>query len=131
MSFWRYLPDNTQSEFSCISVLDLFEWFRGSHRKSSVKVVLGNFACQRFFFNKVAGIRSATSKKSIWHRCFPVNFSKFPRTPFLQNTSGQLLLTIQKSFGLIFPMHRIYNFPKFHNFANFFVQCTHIKSSFL
>ena len=27
-------------------------------------------------------------KKRPWHRYFPVNFSKFPRTPFLQNTSG-------------------------------------------
>ena len=26
--------------------------------------------------------------KGLWHRCFRVNFSKFIRTPFLQNTSG-------------------------------------------
>ena len=31
-------------------------------------------------------------KKGPWHRCFPVNFTKFLRTPFLQNTSGRLLL---------------------------------------
>ena len=31
------------------------------------------------FFNKVAGF---------WHRCFAVNFAKFLRTPFLQNTYG-------------------------------------------
>ena len=29
----------------------------------------------------------------LWHKCFPVNFAKFLRTPFLQNTSGWLLLT--------------------------------------
>ena len=29
-------------------------------------------------------------KKKLWHRCFPVNFLKFLRTPFLQNTSGRL-----------------------------------------
>ena len=28
----------------------------------------------------------------LWHRCFLVNFSKFLRTPFLQNTSELLLL---------------------------------------
>ena len=34
-------------------------------------------------------LRSATSlKKRLWHGCFPVNFVKFLRTPFLQNTSG-------------------------------------------
>ena len=27
-------------------------------------------------------------KKSLWHRCFPVNFVKFLRTTFLQNISG-------------------------------------------
>ena len=31
-------------------------------------------------------------KKRLWHRCFPVNFLKFLRTPFLQNTSEWLLL---------------------------------------
>ena len=74
---------------------------RSSHRRCSVrKGVLRNFTkftgkhlCQRLFFNKVAGLRPATLlKKSLWHRCFPVNFAKFLRTPFLQNTSGRLLL---------------------------------------
>ena len=32
-------------------------------------------------------------KKRLWHKRFPVNFAKFLRTPFLQNTSGWLLLT--------------------------------------
>ena len=27
-------------------------------------------------------------KKRLWHRCFPVNFAKFLRTSFLQNTFG-------------------------------------------
>ena len=27
-------------------------------------------------------------KKRPWHRCFPLNFAKFLRTPFLQSTSG-------------------------------------------
>ena len=44
-------------------------------------------------FNKVASLRPATLlKKRLWHRCFPVNFVKFLTTPFLQNTSGRLLL---------------------------------------
>ena len=64
------------------------------------KGVLENFAkfigkqlCQSLFFNKVAGLRSAfLLRKRLWHRCFPVNFAKFLRTPFLQKTSGRLLL---------------------------------------
>ena len=27
-------------------------------------------------------------KKRLWHMCFPENFAKFLRTPFLYNTSG-------------------------------------------
>ena len=31
-------------------------------------------------------------KRRLWHKCFPVNFAKILRTPFLQNTSGRPLL---------------------------------------
>ena len=63
------------------TVLRNFEKFTGKH------------LCQSLFLNKVAGMRSATLfKKKLWHRCFLVNFAKFPRTFFLQNTSGQLFL---------------------------------------
>ena len=48
-----------------------------------------------FLFNKVAALRSATLlKKRLWDSCFPVNFVKFLRTPFLteqcfiQNSGG-------------------------------------------
>ena len=57
-------------------VLRNFVKFTGNHRR------------QRFFFNKVASLSPATlSKKRLWHRCFPVNFTKFLRAPFLQNAS--------------------------------------------
>ena len=70
------------------------------------KVVLRNFTkftgkhlCQGLFFNKVAGLTSATLfKKGLWHSCFPVNFAKFLGTPFLHNTSGRLLLCFM-AFG--------------------------------
>ena len=70
------------------------------------KGVLTNFAkftgkhmCQSLFFNKVADLRVATLlKKRLWHRYFPVNFAKFLRTPFSQNTSGQLLPFAVKQF---------------------------------
>ena len=35
---------------------------------------------------------SFSLKKRLWRRCFPVNFMKFLRTPFLQNNSGRLVL---------------------------------------
>ena len=72
---------------------------RTSRRKCSVKNVLRNFAkftgkqlCQSLFFKKVAVLRPATLlKKKLSHRCFPVNFTKFLRARFSQNTFGQLL----------------------------------------
>ena len=52
------------------------------------KCVLRNFA-------KFAGPMPATLlKRRLWHRCFPVNFAKFLRTPVLQNTFGRLLLLL-------------------------------------
>ena len=45
------------------------------------------------FFNKVVGLRPATLlKKRLERRHIPVNFVKFFRTPFLQNTSRRLLI---------------------------------------
>ena len=34
-------------------------------------------------------------KYRLWHRCFPVDFGKFLRTPFLQNTSWWVLLRLE------------------------------------
>ena len=69
---------------------------RSSHQRCSVrKGVLRNFTkfsgkhlCQSLFL----------LKKRLRHRCFPVSFVKFPRTPFLQNTSGRLLLLCNESY---------------------------------
>ena len=84
---WYLPPENTMN--------------RNSHQRCSVrKGILRNLAnftgkqqCQSLFFNKFASLRPATSlKKRLWHRFFPVNFSRILRTPFLQNTSGRRLL---------------------------------------
>ena len=44
-------------------------------------------------------------KKRLLYRCFPVNFAKFLRTPFLHNTFALLLLSTQgnlkSNFGLL------------------------------
>ena len=72
--------------------------YRSSHQRCSMKKgLLRNFAkftgkhlYQSLSFNKVAGFRRPATllKERLWHRCFPVNFAKFLRTTFLQNTSG-------------------------------------------
>ena len=66
------------------------------------KGVLENFSkfkrkhlCKGLFFNNVASLGPAhLLKKILWHRCFPENFEKFPRTSFLQNTPRRLLVYI-------------------------------------
>ena len=72
-------------------------------RCSVTKGILRNFAkftgkqlCQSLFFNKVADLR-------LWHGSFPVNFAKFLKMPFLQNTSRQML----QSFSFCFPVFAI------------------------
>ena len=53
----------------------------------------GKHLCQSLFFNKVAGLRPTTLlKKRPWHRCLPVNFAKFLRTPFFTKHLRWLLL---------------------------------------
>ena len=75
-----------------------------------IKGVLRNFSkftgkhlCQSLFSNKVAGLRPATLfKKRLWRRCFPVNFAKFLRAPFIVKHLRWLLLSLQRlSLGLV------------------------------
>ena len=69
------------------------ECFRSSRQRCSVgKGVLRNFT-------KLTGLRPASLlKKRLWHRRFPVNFAKFLRTAFLQDTYGWLLLNSVQAF---------------------------------
>ena len=44
-------------------------------------------------FNKLAELKACNFiKKRLQHRCFPVKFAKFLRTPILKNICGRLLL---------------------------------------
>ena len=53
------------------------------------KDVLGNLAKFTEKHSFSSGLRSATLlKKRLWYWCFPVNFAKFLRTPFLENTAS-------------------------------------------
>ena len=70
--------------------------FRSSHQRCSRKKgVLRNFAkftgkhlCQSLFFNKAADLSPATiSKKRLWHRCFPVNFTRIFKNAFFTKHS--------------------------------------------
>ena len=91
------------------------------------KGVLRNFAkftrkhlCQSLFLNKVVCLRPATLlKKRLWHRCFPVNFTKFLRTPFSTEHPRWLLLAFSGSSFLII---QVFQGPGFSEFRFFRVQ---------
>ena len=70
-----------------------------SHRRRSVKKGVPrisqnsqeNTYAKVSFWIKLQG-PATLLKRRLWHKCFPVSFTKSLRTPFLQNTSGWLLL---------------------------------------
>ena len=64
---------------------------RSSNLRCSIKKVFLEIS-QNSQENICARDLKKNLKKNLWHRCFPVNFAKFLRTPFLQSTSGRLLL---------------------------------------
>ena len=71
---------------------------KGVHRNFAK--FTGKHLCQSLYVNKVAGLRSANfSKKRLWHKCFPLNFTKFLRTPLLtEHLRWQLLKKHFSSF---------------------------------
>ena len=84
--------------------------FRSHHQRCYIKIgVLKNFAkftgkhCARVSFLIKSCSPQACNfiEKRLWHMCFPVNFEKFLRTPFLQNTSGRMLLYFVFRFFLV------------------------------
>ena len=82
ISFWKYL------KFIQHSFWTLEEATRRCFER---KCVLRNFTRPSILF-----------KKRLWHRCSPVNFVKFLRTPFLQNSSRWLLLKLLTFVFFIF-----------------------------
>ena len=62
-------------------------------KKSVFKIYRKTFVLELLLMKlQSGGLQLENSKKRLQHRCFPVNFAKFLRTPFFQSTSGCLLL---------------------------------------
>ena len=77
-------------EFSWLITIIPVTMCRSSHKRYSVKNV----------FLEI-------SQNSQENTCFPVNFAKFLRTAFLQNTSWRLLLNVKKTcFKISQPYHQ-------------------------
>ena len=74
----------------------------------------GKCLWQSLFFNKVAGLRPLL-KRRLWYRCFPGNFAKVLRTPFLENISRRLLLLRDFNFQAFSIIYFISPTIKDHN----------------
>ena len=86
-------PEEIQRSFSRSSRQEVF-CKKGALRNSAE--FTGKHLCQGLFFNKVAVLFNKVAgllpetllKKRLRHRCFPVNFVKFLRAPFLAKGSS-------------------------------------------
>ena len=76
---------------------------QNSHRRFSVRKGVLRQTCNFIKIETLAQVFSCEFCEISWHRCFPVNFAKFLRTPLLQNTSGRLLLHVK-----IYNAHKMY-----------------------
>ena len=90
----RLLGSNLKYILKPDAVPSLFPNGKAVNKRGSGYVHL--FICSKLSGNKNIydrGLRPATLlKKRLWHRCFPVNFAKFLRTPFPTEHLWWLLL---------------------------------------
>ena len=100
----KNLKTDRENKTNYIRVV-LIEYIEAVARRFSIEGALSNFAkftekhlYQSFFFNKVAGLRSAVLlKKRLWHRCkFSYEFCEISKNTFFTEHLWWLLLNISK-----------------------------------
>ena len=92
--FLKQFPENySRNNFFLKRLSKLIDVQKQSSRGDLYKVVFGNFAK---FTGKRSPRPATLFKKRLWHRCFPVNFEKFLRAPFLTDHLRCMLLDIHK-----------------------------------
>ena len=89
--------------------------------KNFTKLTVKHLCQSIFFFPEICRLRLATLlKKRLRQRCFPMNFVKFLRTSFLQNTSGRLLLSFARYFVISYLGRvRDWNYPYYSTLGDF------------
>ena len=128
LNFFPKIPPDLLYELTSFLILNICDSraSRSSHQMCSIKKgVLKSLAkftgknlCQSLFFNKVAGLKLATLlKKRLCYSYLLVNFAKFLRIHFLQNTSGRLLLNV------LFTCNLPCAFTWYDNFTNLEILC--------
>ena len=78
-----------------------YDWlFLLFFQKQSSRGVLQKKVFLKISQNSSLGRSKTSLKKRLWHRCFPVNFAKFLRTPFFCRTPPLLLLFFHEKQNL-------------------------------
>ena len=87
-TIWNYFTGTQTPSKGSDTMLDWITLLISTVEKHApMQVVKHRSSCPEMW-----GLRPATLLKSVWHRCFPVNFMKFPRTPFFTEHLQWLLL---------------------------------------
>ena len=63
-------------------------------------------------------------KKRLWHRCFPMNFAKFLRTPFITEHLWWLLVNVLR----ISPLREAWVFSKIYSVINLTIKKEYLSS---
>ena len=90
-----YRKDSPQISKTLTPFLTIFYW-----RVSIDNCLLSYWQPLKSTNSPYSQQRITLLKKRLWHRCFPVNFVKFIKITFLQNTSGRLLLDCESYLTL-------------------------------
>ena len=75
--------------------ISIGRFFRSSHWRCSKNNVFWKLS-QNSQENTCTRVSFLIKLQAEEHRCFPVNFAKFSKTPFLQGTSGSLLIFVKE-----------------------------------
>ena len=93
---WTHIPRNTSGGLLLLNIwenqswMDQVKFFKGCLPKNLLRSFLNTWTHLYLF----SCLRPATLlKKRLWHRCFPVNFTKFLRTHLLKERLWWLLLS--------------------------------------
>ena len=103
VTFNTHDPENTEAVVQICSVKKVFlEIFQNSQE---------NTFTRDSFLTKLQAWGTDEKKRSLWHRCFPMNFAKFLRTPFFAEHLRWLLLNMDNDKSYL-SWHNINRFLK-------------------
>ena len=125
MCIWPF-SNIVHERIKCVRfIFIIWQSFWSSHpevfyKKGKISQNSQENTCVSHYFDKVADVRPATLlNKRLWHRCFPVNFSKILTTSFFTEHLPWLLLSASSmsSNSGYFQESQLHHYTKTINFS--------------